>query len=96
MILVVERSSIEANVRLGKHEQGRGRRQLKPSGIANGENSVKRNAVSEKASQDMDYAEELEPVPDEKEIGNEVKRESTLTSCQRALACFCIWQINRD
>ncbi|KAF8116641.1 hypothetical protein N665_0015s0018 [Sinapis alba] len=53
-----------------------GRRQLKPSGVTIGENS---------ASENMG-AEELEPVPDGIEIGNEIKRESTMTSRQRALA----------
>lgn len=74
------------NVSVSNEETESGRRQLKPSGIANGENSGKRKDVSEKASEDMDYAEELESVPEEKEIGNEIKRESTLTSRQRALA----------
>ncbi|KAG2309703.1 hypothetical protein Bca52824_029451 [Brassica carinata] len=60
-----------------------GRRQLKPTVITNGENSGKKKTAS---SDDMDYAEELESVPDEKETGNEIKRESTLTSRQRALS----------
>ncbi|XP_010507897.1 PREDICTED: INO80 complex subunit B [Camelina sativa] len=68
-------------------ESGSGRRQLKPSGITNGENSGKKKAVSEQASEDMDCAEELEAVSDEKEIdNNDNKRESNLTSRQRALA----------
>uniref|UniRef100_A0A1J3HLS4 INO80 complex subunit B-like conserved region domain-containing protein n=1 Tax=Noccaea caerulescens TaxID=107243 RepID=A0A1J3HLS4_NOCCA len=58
----------------------------KQSGITNGENSGKGKAVSEKASEDMDNAEEVESVADEKEIGVEMKRESNLTSRQRALA----------
>ncbi|KAL1226239.1 hypothetical protein V5N11_017708 [Cardamine amara subsp. amara] len=62
-----------------------GRRQLKPSEITNGENSDKKKNVSEQAAKDMDIDEELES--DEKEIGNDdSKRESTLTSRQRALA----------
>ncbi|EOA27007.1 hypothetical protein CARUB_v10023102mg [Capsella rubella] len=63
-----------------------GRRQLKPSGITNGENSGKKNPTPEQESEDMDCAEELEAVSDEKETGNDNKRESTLTSRQRALA----------
>lgn len=63
-----------------------GRKQLKPSGLTNGENSGKNKTVSEQASEDMDCAEELEAVSDEKEIGNDNKRGSTLTSRQRALA----------
>lgn len=58
----------------------------KQSGITNGENSGKGKAVSEKASEDMDNEEEVESVADEKEIGVEMKRESNLTSRQRALA----------
>ncbi|XP_013622604.1 PREDICTED: uncharacterized protein LOC106328665 isoform X1 [Brassica oleracea var. oleracea] len=53
---------------------------VKPSGVTIGGSSA-----SEKASDDMD-AEELDPVPDGIEIGNEIKRESTMTSRQRALA----------
>ncbi|CAA7044268.1 unnamed protein product [Microthlaspi erraticum] len=56
----------------------------KQSAISNGENSGKGKAVSEKASEDMDNAEEIESVADE--IGVEMKRESNLTSRQRALA----------
>jgi hypothetical protein len=63
-----------------------GRKQLTPSGITNGENSGKKKAVSEQASEDMDCAEEIETASDEKEIGNDNKRESTMTSRQRALA----------
>ncbi|CAL9237277.1 unnamed protein product [Arabidopsis halleri] len=63
-----------------------GRTQLKPSGITNGENSGKKKAVSEQASEDMDCAEQIEAASDEKEIGNDSKRESTMTSRQRALA----------
>ncbi|KAL0739824.1 hypothetical protein Bca4012_081337 [Brassica carinata] len=59
------------------------RRQLKPSETTNGENSSKKKTAS---SDDMDYTEELESVPDEKETGNAIKREATLTSRQRALA----------
>ncbi|CAH8330440.1 unnamed protein product [Eruca vesicaria subsp. sativa] len=63
-----------------------GRRQLKPSGVTIGENSGIQMTASEKASDDMDIAEELEPVADGIEIGSEIKRESTMTSRQRALA----------
>ncbi|KAJ0258123.1 HIT zinc finger and PAPA-1-like domain-containing protein [Hirschfeldia incana] len=73
------------NVSVCNEETESGRRQLKPS--SNGENSGKKKAASEKALKEMDYEEEeLDPVADEKEIGNEVKREPTLTSRQRALA----------
>lgn len=59
-----------------------GRRGLKPS---NGEQ--KNKTASEKVSEEMDYEEEeLDSVADEKEIGNEVKRQSTMTSRQRTLA----------
>ncbi|KAJ4892517.1 HIT zinc finger [Raphanus sativus] len=71
------------NVSVCNEETESGKRQLKPS---NGGNSGKKKTASEKAFKDMDYEEELDPVADEKEIGNEVKRESTLTSRQRALA----------
>ncbi|KAL0896257.1 hypothetical protein Bca101_080218 [Brassica carinata] len=71
------------SVSLFSEETESGRRQLKPTVITNGENSGKKKTAS---SEDMDYAEELESVPDEKETGNEIKRESTLTSRQRALA----------
>ncbi|XP_018461796.1 uncharacterized protein LOC108832843 [Raphanus sativus] len=69
------------NVAVSNEGTDSGRRQLKPSGgVTIGENSA-----SEKASGDLD-AEELDPVPDGIEIGNETKRESTMTSRQRALA----------
>ncbi|KAJ0239951.1 HIT zinc finger and PAPA-1-like domain-containing protein [Hirschfeldia incana] len=70
------------NVPVSSEGTDSGRRQLKPSGgVTIGENSA-----SEKASDDMDAAEELDPVPDGIEISNEIKRESTMTSRQRALA----------
>ncbi|CAH8306935.1 unnamed protein product [Eruca vesicaria subsp. sativa] len=62
------------------------RRQLKLSGITNAENSGKKKTAFEEASEYMDYAEELESVPEDKETGDDIKRESTLTSRQRALA----------
>ncbi|KAF2605087.1 hypothetical protein F2Q70_00024246 [Brassica cretica] len=62
------------NVSVCNEETASGRRLLKPSN-------------REKAFEEMDYEEEeLDPVADVKEIGNEVKRETTLTSRQRALA----------
>ncbi|KAF8107012.1 hypothetical protein N665_0129s0080 [Sinapis alba] len=68
------------NVSVCNEETASGRRLLKPP---NGENST----ASDKAFKEMDYEEdELDSVADEKEIGNEVKRESTLTTRQRALA----------
>ncbi|ESQ39381.1 hypothetical protein EUTSA_v10001400mg [Eutrema salsugineum] len=74
------------NASASNEETESGRRQLKPSGITIGENSGMKKSAIEKASEDMDYAEESESLPDEKEIANETKRESTLTSRQRALA----------
>ncbi|CAH2057646.1 unnamed protein product [Thlaspi arvense] len=74
------------NVSVCNEDTESGRRQLKPSGITIGEISGKRISASENSPGDMDLADELESVPDEKEIGNEIKRESTLTSRQRALA----------
>ncbi|KAG2326056.1 hypothetical protein Bca4012_034781 [Brassica carinata] len=71
------------NVSVCNEETESGRRQLKPS---NGDNSGKKKTASEKAFKEMDYEEELDSLADEKEIGDEVKRESALTSRQRALA----------
>ncbi|KAG2331991.1 hypothetical protein Bca52824_003171 [Brassica carinata] len=79
-IRYLESLKYNKNVPVGNEGTDSGRRQLKPSGVTIGENSA-----SEKAAGDMG-AEELEPVPDGTEIGNEIKRESTMTSRQRALA----------
>ncbi|KAF3560406.1 hypothetical protein F2Q69_00010272 [Brassica cretica] len=69
------------DVSVCNEETESGRRELKSS---NGENSGKKKTASE----EMDYEqeEELDSVADEKESVNEVKREATLTSRQRALA----------
>ncbi|XP_009142545.1 hepatoma-derived growth factor-related protein 2 [Brassica rapa] len=70
------------NVSVCNEETESVRRLLKPS---NGEQ--KNKTASEKVSEEMDYEEEeLDSVADEKEIGNEVKRQSTMTSRQRTLA----------
>ncbi|CAN8314458.1 unnamed protein product [Cochlearia groenlandica] len=75
------------NVSVCDEENESGKRQLKPSGISNGENSGKGKTVSEKPDDDVDFGEKLESVSEEKESnGNEIKRESTMTSRQRALA----------